>query len=378
MTVFSPTAPLGIALIGTGFGLKVHLPALLDCPQTQVVAVYHRDRAKAEAIAQSHAIPLACDRLVQILQREEVQGVVIASPPFLHFEMAKQALDAGKHLLLEKPTTLTAEEARELYRLSRQNNLQIVLNFEFRFIPAWMALKQYLSDYYVGKPRLIKIDWLVPGRADATRPWSWHADAASGGGSLGALGSHTLDYIAWLFGPVRQLCGRLVTSIGHRPDPVTGLAKGVDADDTCLLMLELADGTPAQVSISATTYASRGHWVEIYGDRGTLVLGSDHPSDYVHGFKLWGSQQGAPLVELVIPQEYGFARTYPDGRIAPVARVIQHWVQCMQSGQANAPSIQEGVYSQLLMDYTKESHETGVWVNIPDLDQFLNQSPQPN
>jgi predicted dehydrogenase len=364
-------SPLGIALIGTGFGVKVHLPALRDCPQTQVAAVYHRDLAKATAIAQAQQIPQATDQLEAVFQMPEVHGVVIASPPYLHYEMAKQALEAGKAILLEKPTTTTVAEAKALYRLSQEKRLPVVLNFEFRFIPAWMALKQYLSEFYVGKPRLIKIDWLVPGRADASRPWSWHAEAATGGGSLGALGSHTFDYIAWLFGPVRQLCGRLVTTVGHRPDPVSGLAKAVDADDTCLLMLELADGTPCQVSISATTYASRGHWVEVYGDRGTLVLGSDNQSDYVHGFKLWGAQQGEPLSELPIPEAFAFSKTYLDGRIAPVARVIEHWVRCIQSQQAIAPSIKEGVYSQLLMDYTRESHETGVWVNIPELDSFL-------
>lgn len=238
------TSPLGIALIGTGFGVKVHLPALRDCAQTQVAAIYHRDLAKATAIAQSQNIPQFTDNLDTLLQMPEIHGVVIASPPHLHYEMAKQALEAGKAILLEKPTTMTAAEAKALYKLSQEKRSPIVLNFEFRFIPEWMALKQYLSEFYVGKPRLIKVDWLVPGRADASRPWSWHAEAATGGGSLGALGSHTFDYISWLFGPVRQLCGRLVTTIGHRPDPVSGLAKAVDADDTCLLMLELADGTP--------------------------------------------------------------------------------------------------------------------------------------
>jgi predicted dehydrogenase len=363
--------PIGVALVGTGFGQKVHLPALRDCPHTQVVAVYHRDRTKAEAIAQAHHIPHATNNLDTLLALPEIQGVCISTPPFLHADMTQQALSAGKHVFLEKPTAMNVAEAKALYQQSHQQGLQTALNFEFRFVPAWMTLKTQLENFYVGKPRLIKIDWVVPGRADPNRPWSWHASAGSGGGSLGALGSHTFDYITWLFGPIKQLCGRLSTAIGYRPDPVSGMPKAADADDTCLILLELADGTPVQVSISATAYNGRGHWVEVYGDRGTLILGSDHPTDYVHGFTLRGAQTGEPLAQLPIPTEYEFPKTHPDGRIAPVTRVMNHWVECIQSGRSSSPSIRQGVYSQLLMDLTHESHATGCWVDVPNLDAFL-------
>jgi predicted dehydrogenase len=367
------SAPIGVALLGTGFGVKVLLPAFQDCPQTQVVALYHRDAAKAEAIAQQHGIPQASDSLAQLLDRPDVHGACVATPPFLHYGMAQQVLTAGKHLFLEKPATLTVAEAKALYHLARQARVQTTLDFEFRYVPAWMTLKALVEDYYIGQPRLICINWLVPGRADPDRPWSWHASAAAGGGSLGALGSHTFDYIAWLFGPVKQLCGRLVTAVGYRPDPITGMPKVADADDTCILMLELTDGTPVQVNISAAAYNGRGHWVEVYGDRGTLVLGSDHPSDYVHGFTLRGSLKGEPLTELPILPEYAFRKTHPDGRIAPVTRVIHHWAGCIDREQSAAPSLREGVYTQLLMELTRESHETGCWVSVPDFDEFLSQ-----
>jgi predicted dehydrogenase len=365
--------PLGIALVGTGFGLKVHLPALQDCPKTQVVAVYHRDLKQAEAIAQTHKISLASDDFLALLARRDIQGIALSTPPFLHYEMATQVLEAGKHLFLEKPATMTALQAKALYKLSQQNRLQIALNFEFRYVPAWMALKAKLQDNFIGKPRLIKIDWLLPGRADPHRAWSWHASAEAGGGSLGALGSHIFDYIAWLFGPINQVCGRLANAVAYRPDPVSGMPKAVDADDTCLIMLELSDGTPVQIGISAAAYNGRGHWVEVYGDRGALKLGSDNLTDYVHGFKLWGAQANEPLEELPIPAEYEFSKTHADGRIAPVARVIDHWADCIRKGQVASPSIREGVYSQLLMDRTQESHETGCWVVVPDLSAYLDE-----
>ncbi len=362
--VSSTQATLGVAIVGTGFGQKVHIPGFQAHPRTQIVAVYHRDRAKAEALAQQYQIPHACQTIEEVVALPEVQGVSISTPPFLHYEQAKTVLNAGKHLLLEKPTTLSAREALELQQLAIAKGVVANLNFEFRCVPAWLHLAELLAEGYVGKPRLIKVDWLVSSRADASRPWNWYARKDQGGGALGAIGSHAFDYIAWLFGPVRQLCARLSVAVPERPDPATGQLKPVDADDSCMILLELADGTPCQMCLSAATYQGRGHWLEVYGDRGTLILGSSNQKDYVHGFQLWGSHQGEPLKELEIPKRLAFAETFADGRIAPFMRIIDRWVQGIDSGRAIAPSLQEGVYSQRLMDLAQESNKAGRWVNV--------------
>ncbi len=362
---------IGVAIVGTGFGQKVHVPAFQDTQTTQLVAIYNRDLAKAQKIATTHQIPHAFDSMDELVALPDVQGVSLSTPPFLHYEMAQRVLKAGKHLFLEKPTAINASEAKTLYTLARQNQVQTTLNFEFRYVPAWMQLKHLLEQEYVGQTRLIKIDWLVGGRADPLKSWSWHASKVLGGGSLGALGSHTFDYIAWLFGPIKRLSAQLNTTIDRRPDPQTGQAKQVDADDTCALMLELEIGTICQVSISATTYAGRGHWVEVYGDRGTLVLGMNTPNDYIHGFELSGSQSGAPLETIQIPDFLQFEQIYDDGRIAPTKRVIDHWVQMIETGEQTAPSLREGVYSQLLMDLAHQSHQQQRWVEVPKLDTFL-------
>ncbi|MDA0674291.1 MAG: Gfo/Idh/MocA family oxidoreductase, partial [Cyanobacteria bacterium] len=185
-----------------------------------------------------------------------------------------------------------------------------------------------------------------------------------GGGALGAFASHTFDYIAWLFGPVKRLCANLTTAIPQRPDPATGEPKPVDADDTCTVMLELMDGTPCQITISSVTYGGRGHWGEGYGDRGTLVLGSANLKDYVHGFELHGAPAGEALAPIPIPASLAFPKIYDDGRLAPFIRVVDHWVSCIDRGSATAPSIQEGVYSQLLMDLAHQSHQRQSWMNV--------------
>lgn len=356
-------APIQVAVIGTGFGQKVHIPGLKAHHRTEVVAVYNPDLDKAKAVAAEYDIPHACDTVEQVVALPAVQAVTLATPPFLHYAMAKTVLAAHKHLLLEKPTTLSAAEARELAAMARDRQLILTLDFEFRFVPAWQRLAELLSEGYVGKLRFVKIDWTVPGRANPERPWNWYARKDQGGGALGAFASHTFDYITWLFGPVKRLCARLSTAIPQRPDPATGELKPVDADDTCSLILDLEDGTPCQVAISSVTYAGRGHWVEVYGDQGTLVLGSDNLQDYVHGFRLFGSQHGDPLQPLAIPERLQFPTTYNDGRIAPFVRVVNHWVNNISQGQATEPSIQQGVLSQHLMDLAHQSHLNNTWVD---------------
>jgi predicted dehydrogenase len=168
------------------------------------------------------------------------------------------------------------------------------------------------------------------------------------------------------------LCAKLSTAIPERPDPTEGgKLKPVDADDTCLVMLELADGTPCQLCMSSVTNQGRGHFVEVYGDRGTLVLGSDNQKDYVHGFRLLTAQAGKPLAEVEIPKRLEFPQNYTDGRLAPFIRMVDQWVQGIDFGKVMTPSLREGVYSQLLMDLTHQSNETGNWVEVPSMEAFL-------
>ncbi|ELR98607.1 Gfo/Idh/MocA family protein [Gloeocapsa sp. PCC 73106] len=356
---------LKIGVVGTGFGEKVHIPGFKHHPQTEVIAVYNRNLDKAKAIAQTHQIPHPCDRLEDLLSLPDLDAVSLATPPFLHYEMGKQILKAQKHLLLEKPTTLKTSEVTELYDLARENQLIAIPDFEFRFVPAWQLLAEYLQQEYVGKKYLIKIDWLVGGRSNPQRAWNWYSQAAKGGGVLGAVGSHSFDYINWLFGPVQRLCSYLTYAITQRPDPLSnGVLKPVDSDDTNLIMLELVDGTPCQISLSSVTNHGRGHWLEIYGEKGTLILGSSNQKDYVHGFRLWAGSPDTPLTEIEIPKRLAFPEVFTDGRIAPFIRVVNTWVEAIAQHSQPVPSLQEGIYSRLLMDLTLQSQQERGWVEV--------------
>ncbi len=364
----SSTDRLGIAVVGTGFGQKIHIPGFQHHHRTEVVAVYNRDLGTAKTIADSHNILYAYNQLDKILSLPEVDAVSVSTPPFLHYSMGKAVLEAGKHLLLEKPMAMNVEEVKELYSLAEKQDKRVIADFEFRFVPAWQLLAEYLQQGYVGNIRLIKIDWLVTSRANPERAWNWYSRKDMGGGALGAVASHAFDYISWLFGSVKRLSAHLSCAVPQRPDPNdNNTLKPVDADDTCLIMLELANDIPCQLSISSVTYAGRGHWVEIYGDRGTLVLGSDNLKDYVHGFKLFAAPAGETLKEVEIPKRLAFPQVFTDGRLAPFIRVVDRFVEAIDTGKILTPSLKEGIYSQLLMDLTHQSHETKSWVDVPEI-----------
>jgi len=367
------TNQIGVAVVGTGFGQKIHIPGFQNHPRTEVVAVHNRDLNKAKEIADANKIYYAYSDLDKILSLPEVDVVSISTPPFLHYDMAKKVLEAKKHLLLEKPMAMNAEQVKELYHLAKQQGVVAIADFEFRYIPAWQLLAEHLKDDYVGKKRLIKIDWLVTSRANPKRDWNWYSQKEAGGGALGAVASHAFDYISWLFGSVSRLSGYLNCAIPERPDHNDGgIIKPVDADDTCLIMMELADGTPVQLSISSITYAGRGHWVEIYGEKGTLVLGSSNLKDYVHGFDLYAAPAGKTLKKVSVPKKYDFDQVFTDGRVAPFIRVVDRLVASIDSGNSLVPSLKEGVYSQLLMDLTHKSHQQKSWVDVPKIEKFLN------
>lgn len=360
---------LGVAVIGTGFGQQIHIPALQIYPQTEVIGVYHRDLEKARSISHNHQIPHAFDDLTKLLSHPDIDAVTLSTPPFLHYDMAQEIIKAGKHLFLEKPIALNATEAKNLYTLAREKKVQITPNFEFRYVPHWQYLKEYLEQQKVGAIRYVKIDWLVASRSNPNRPWNWYAQKELGGGVLGAIGSHAFDYISWLFPPIIGLYGELHCSIKQRPDlSENGRLKPVTADDTALILLNLEGEIPCQVNLSSVTYQGRGHWIEIYGDQGTLVLGSDNLKDYVHGFRLWYAPAGEALQELIIPDRLSFDQVYPDGRLAPVIRTLGAWVTAITDKQDSTPSMRDGVYSQLLMDLTHQSHQERRWLSIPQLD----------
>ena len=347
--------PLGVAIAGLGFGEKVHLPALRACGHTEPVALWHPRQERVEAACRNAELPGHSD-FAALLDDPAVDAVVIATPPAPRFALAKQALEAGKHVMLEKPVALCAEDAEELQRLALSKNLTVAVDFEYRAVPLFQQLDALIKSGVLGELYLVKLDWLMGSRADGSRPWNWYSQRSEGGGVLGALGTHAFDTLHWLVGPTRSLRAQLSTAIHQRPLPEGSLAT-VDAEDIALVQLELESPSgalvPAQMSLASVTRRGRGYWIELYGSGGTAVLGSDNQADYVHGFGLWQSQGGEPLSAIEADPRWAFGRTWEDGRIAPVERLHGWWSQAIAQGRPMVPGLGEGVLSQRCCDWAR-------------------------
>lgn len=347
--------PVGVAIAGLGFGEAVHLPALRACPYTEPVALWH-PRADRLATAMAAAqLPGSTD-FAQVLADPAVEAVVIATPPAPRQALARQALLAGRHLLLEKPVTLGATAAEELERLAYAQGCVVGVDFEYRAVPLFQQMAALLEQGWVGEPWVLRLDWLMGSRSDPARPWSWYSSREQGGGVLGALGSHAFDLIEWMVGPVRQVQAQLTVSISERP-LVGGGTAVVDAADTALAQLIVEPhwspsgrSLPVQIALASTARLGRGCWLEVHGSAGTLVLGSANQRDYVHGFQLQGARTGEPLRLLEPDPALAFDRTWSDGRLAPVQRLLGWWALAIREGRPMLPGLQEGRISQQIID----------------------------
>ena len=359
--------PLRIAIAGLGFGESVHIPASMSNKNIELVGLWHpRPERLKEACNKNNL--RAYETWEDLVNDSEIDGIIIATPPAPRYKLALDAIKKGKHLLLEKPTCLKSDEVEELQRNSLQRNLKIAVDYEYRAVPLFMQAKRMINDKKLDEPYFVKLDWLMSSRANPDRPWNWYSDKDSGGGVLGALGTHAFDMIHWLIGPTHSLSAINSTSIKERVCTQSKTTRKVTSEDVSISQLQIKSINnnliPVQVNLSAVTKQSRGFSLEIYGGNGTLVLGSDNQNDYVHGFGLWYSTKGEVLKNIQPDSDLSFSKTWTDGRIAPVARIQSWWAQSIKDGTPVIPGLAEGLASQKVCDKVQESNSIGMKLEI--------------
>ncbi len=358
---------LRIAIAGLGFGESVHIPASLSNKNIELVGLWHpREERLKEACNKNNLH--AYDSWKDLVNDSKIDGIIVATPPAPRYELALEAIKAGKHLLLEKPTCLNSDEVKELQRNALQRNLKIAVDYEYRAVPLFMQAKRIINDKNLQEPYFVKLDWLMSSRANPDRPWNWYSDKDSGGGVLGALGTHAFDMIHWLIGPTHSLSAINSTSIKERVCTHSKNTKKVTSEDVSISQLQIKtinnNLIPVQVNLSAVTKQSKGFSLEIYGSNGTLVLSSDNQNDYVHGFGLWYSTKGEVLKNIQPDSDLSFSTTWKDGRIAPVARIQSWWAQSIKDDTPVIPGLAEGLASQKVCDKVKESNSIGMKLEI--------------
>ncbi|MGH7530284.1 MAG: Gfo/Idh/MocA family protein [Gemmatimonadales bacterium] len=267
-----------IGLIGAGFARRVQLPALAFVPGVRATAVASAHRANADAVAREFGLAHAYDDGTELARSPHVDLVIVSSTPDSHARYALAALEAGKHVLCEKPTALDAFDAARMLEAAERRPGQVAwIDHELRYEPNRRRARELIRSGAIGAVRHIELS-LKPylrgdGRPQASAaPWTWWSDAARGGGILGAVGSHLIDLVRyWTGDEIVHVAGLVETFVPERPDSA-GAMRPVTADDFASAVLRTAGGVVATITLSAVAHHGSGHLSQITGSEGTLLL----------------------------------------------------------------------------------------------------------
>jgi predicted dehydrogenase len=348
---------LRVGVIGTGFGSTVQIPAFQAHPRAEVVAVASGQPDRARAVAQSFGVPHAFATYHE-LAAADLDLVSITAPPSLHHPMTLAAVAAKRHVLCEKPMALSTAEAAEMLDVAERARVVHVIDHELRFNPNRRKVRALIADGFVGQPRHALLTLVGPGRADPSRPWTWWADAAQGGGLLGAVGSHQIDLLRYCLGEIEAVCGTTETYVKERPLP-DGSRRRATADDFTVFSLRFAAGAVGTILASVVTAHARGPRVEVWGDEGTLVLDESE--------RLWGARKGQELAELTAPETLAPppGMNYVTLWGVSFVRLVDHLVTAILDGGPVAPAatFRDGLVVQRVMDAVRATAQTG-WARV--------------
>jgi predicted dehydrogenase len=338
-----------IGIIGTGWGARIQVPAF-RAAGLQISALAGQDGAKTARIAAELGVPFATDDWRRLIVRSDVEIVSIVAPPALHAEMAGLALAAGKHVLCEKPTALDAAEAEQMAAAAAaQPHLLALIDHELRFLPAIAEARRLISSGAVGEPRSAFAHGINNSRRDPSRPWSWWADRAQGGGLLGALGSHQVDTLRYLLSDeVRHASGLLQTSIAARPTD-DGTLKPATSDDGFVATLQFTRGTLATINSHAAAGINEPFTFMIYGSDGALRCA---------GGRLW-LVRNEQLQEVPLPAvEYPavLSTDFPRGTLH-LGHALAAAVNGDEDALAPAATFADGLANQRVLDAIRASSD---------------------
>ncbi len=337
-----------VGVIGTGFARRVQLPGLRLVPGAVVTAVASRDRARAAAVAREFDIAHAFGSGEELARSGDVDLVIVSSTPDAHARHAIAALEAGKHVLCEKPMALTAREAEQMVEVAERSPGCARIDHELRYEPNRRRARELIRAGGIGP--VLHLELVVSylrgdGRPQACEaPWSWWHDAARGGGILGAVGSHLIDLCRfWTAGDVVEVSGRVATFVPERRDE-HGVARAVTADDFASFVMRLASGAVATITLTTFAFHGPGHFARVTGLEGSLVLTGET--------KLEIGRPGLALADVSVPDELS-GQTVPNNMWArSCVRLLRDFVGVLEGRPAagEPATFHDGVAVQRVMD----------------------------
>lgn len=354
---------LNFALVGCGgITLQNHLPGLALCREVAVRAVVDANPETLERARQQTGAAVASTDYREVVTREDVDAVIIATPNFTHLPVALLAVEHGKHVLSEKPLALNRADAFRMAAAAEGAKVCNMTAFTYRFVPAMRYLHHLVGRGDLGQPyhyRSCRLqDW-------GTRNLGWRQQRAlAGTGELGDMLSHRIDFAHHLIGPMRRLTAHL-----KNLTPVRG-GQPNDTDDWVAMLAEFEAGATGVLESSKLASGRNESWrsldyVEINGSEATFEFTTGKWNELQSG------RLGGPgLQPLAVPREFwtwpGSHRDPSVGDPLVTFRYDQaiEFVNAIREQRPCAVTFRDGARAQAVMDAAVESAGTRQWVEL--------------
>ena len=370
-----------VAVIGTGFIGPVHVEALRRLG-IKVKGILGSSSGKSRTAAEAMGLSIGYSSLDELLQDDEISSVHITSPNKYHFEQVRQSLKAGKHVMCEKPLTMSSKESGELVEIASASGLISGVNYNIRYYPLNIEARmrarkmESIHEVYGGYAQ----DWLL--KKD---DYNWRVLSGLGGPlrAVGDIGTHWLDLITFITGKtIESVCADLYTIHPVRQRPVgevktfsnEALAEledvQIDTEDGGNILLRFTDGSRGNLRVSQVA-AGRKNRIsyEICGSEDTIAWDGESPNN------LWIGKRDAINQELIknpVLQsvESNYVTSYPGGHAEGFPDSHK---QCFRSFYdaindkkpiVSHPSFVEGHKEMLLCDAILESSRASAWIKI--------------
>ena len=345
----SLSSPVRLALIGCGRIAQVaHLPAMEKADGVELIAVCDPSAVVAGEVARRFGVETFCTDAADILADRTVEGVVISAPDRFHFSIAKQALDAGKHVLVEKPLTSTSVEAAELVDLVDRTGLVLQvgamkrhdqgMQYAKRFITEHLGdLRSFNAWYRIGDRRAGIEATLFP--PTITDPETRAAEA----GFKADRGRYLLvTHGAHIFDTVRSLCGDVeAVLVRHRRD---------GHDHAWQIVMTTAAGAVGTIAITVDVPGVPSEGIECFGSLGTIRVDTPFPF-YRQASQVCAYSDGITTTP-----------TLTDGD--PYERQVEAFARAIRTGDPPTPDVRDGLAAVRLIEAVADAAESGLEVRL--------------
>jgi predicted dehydrogenase len=379
----APRPVLGAGMVGYAFMGRAHSQAwrtvhhFFDLPvRSRMAVICGRDPAKVEAAAGRLGWAAWETDWKRLITRDDVDLVDVCTPGSSHAEISIAALEAGKHVLCEKPLANTVAEARamaEAAEAAAARGVRAMVGFNFRRVPAVGLARRLITDGRLGTVRHVRGVYLASPLVDHNFPLLWRLRAEeAGSGALGDLGAHAIDLAQYLVGDriagVSALTERFVK---RRPLPEGGGTGEVTVDDAALFIARFSTGPLG--SFEATRFASghkEGLRVEVNGDLGSVIWELDHLNDlqFYDGTGEHGLR-GFRRIRATEREHPYAAAWWPPGHVIGYEHTFTNEIADLlgdvAAGRDPVPSFADGLAVQEVLDAVLRSAEAGsAWTRV--------------